>query len=61
MLLGVSGVLSLVYKSSIAALKDKLGVSEPQLNTLLMLLHHIAVASLSSIIWDQIEVGHDDQ
>jgi len=40
LLLGVSGVL---YKSSIAALKDKLGVTGPQLNNLLTQLHHMAV------------------
>jgi len=49
LLLGVSGVL---YKSSIAALKDKLGVTEPQLNNLLTQLHHMAVTSLNNI-WDQ--------
>jgi len=37
LLLGVSGVL---YKSSIAALKDKLGVTGPQINNLLTQLHH---------------------
>ena len=47
--LGVSGVL---YKASIEALKDKLGVTEPQLGNLLTQLHHIAVDSLNRI-WAQ--------
>jgi len=47
--LGVSGVL---YKASIEALKDKLGVTEPQLGNLLTQLHHIAVDNLNRI-WAQ--------
>jgi len=47
--LGVSGVL---YKASIKALKDKLGVTEPQLGNLLTQLHHIAVDNLNRI-WAQ--------
>jgi len=47
--LGVSGVL---YNASIKALKDKLGVTEPQLGNLLTQLHHIAVDNLNRI-WAQ--------
>jgi hypothetical protein len=49
LLLGVSGA---IYTSTIAALKDKLGVTQPRLNVLLKKLHHMAVASLNSI-WDK--------
>jgi hypothetical protein len=47
--LGLSGA---IYNSSIKALKDKLGVTQPRLNTLLTKLLHMAVASLNRI-WDQ--------
>jgi hypothetical protein len=47
--LGVSGA---IYNSFMKALKDKLGVTQPRLNTLINKLHHMAVASLSRI-WDQ--------
>ena len=49
LMLGVSGA---VYNSTIKALKDKLGVTQPRLNTLLKKLHHMAVESLNRI-WDQ--------
>jgi hypothetical protein len=49
LMLGVSGA---IYNSTIEALKDKLGVTQPRLNTLLKKLHHMAVASLTRI-WDQ--------
>jgi hypothetical protein len=49
LMLGVSGA---VYNSTIEALKDKLGVTQSRLNTLLKKLHHMAVASLNRI-WDQ--------
>jgi hypothetical protein len=49
LMLGVSGA---IYNSTIEALKDKLGVTQPRLNTLLTKLHHMAVASLTRI-WDQ--------
>jgi hypothetical protein len=49
LMLGVSGA---IYNSTIEALKDKLGVIQPRLNTLLKKLHHMAVASLNRI-WDQ--------
>jgi hypothetical protein len=47
--LGVSGA---IYNSFMKALKDKLGVTQPRLNTLINKLHHMAVASLNRI-WDQ--------
>jgi hypothetical protein len=37
LMLGVSGA---IYNSTMEALKDKLGVTQPQLNTLLKKLHH---------------------
>jgi hypothetical protein len=46
------GVSRAIYNSTIKALKDKLGVTQPRLNTLLKKLHHTAVASLNRI-WDQ--------
>jgi hypothetical protein len=49
LLLGESGA---IYTSTIDALKDKLGVTQPRLNVLLKKLHHMAVASLNRI-WDQ--------
>jgi hypothetical protein len=49
LMLGVSGA---IYNSTIEALKDKLGVTQPRLNTLLKKLHHMAVESLNRI-WDQ--------
>ena len=49
LMLGVSGA---IYNSTIEALKDKLGVTQPRLNTLLKKLHHMAVANLNRI-WDQ--------
>jgi AraC-like DNA-binding protein len=50
LMLGVSGAI--IYNSTIEALKDKLGVSQPRLNTLLKKLLHMAVDSLNRI-WDQ--------
>jgi hypothetical protein len=47
--LGVSGA---IYNSFMKALKDKLGVTQPRLNTLINKLHHMAVVSLNRI-WDQ--------
>jgi hypothetical protein len=49
LMLGVSGA---IYNSTMEALKDKLGVTQPLLHTLLNKLHHMAVASLNRI-WDQ--------
>jgi hypothetical protein len=49
LVLGVSGA---IYNSTIEALKDKLGVTQPRLNTLLKKPHHMAVASLNRI-WDK--------
>jgi hypothetical protein len=49
LMLGVSGA---IYNSTIEALKDKLGVTQPRLNTLLKKLHHMAVDGLNRI-WDQ--------
>ena len=53
--LGVSGV---IYNSVIKALKDKLGVTQESLSTLINKLHHMAVASLNRI-WDQRWAIHD--
>jgi hypothetical protein len=49
LMLGASGA---IYNSTIEALKDNLGVTQPRLNTLLKKLHHMAVDSLNRI-WDQ--------
>jgi hypothetical protein len=49
LLLGVSGA---ICTSTIDALKDKLGITQPRLNVLLKNLHHMAVASLNRI-WDK--------
>jgi hypothetical protein len=49
LLLGVSGA---IYTSTIDALKDKLGVTQPRLNVLLKKLHHMAVASMNRI-WNK--------
>jgi hypothetical protein len=51
-LLLVAHMSGAIYISTTEALKDKLGVTQPRLNTLLKKLHHMAVASLNRI-WDQ--------